>query len=106
MEVSTTPGETIVDTPSAVSMRTPERGSARSGTTTQGWRPISVKIQPDVQAAKGSHIVHSAAMPRWWLLIRRLRRVSHRASAPMATEAVPAAIMNRKDQKAVMTSGV
>ena len=64
MEVSTTPGETTVDTPSAVSMRTPERGSARSGTTTQGWRPISVKIQPDVQAAKGSHIVHSAAMPR------------------------------------------
>ena len=36
IEVRTVPGETTVDTPLAVSMRTCETGSARLGTTTQG----------------------------------------------------------------------
>ena len=106
MEASTAAGETTVDTPSAVSMRTWEVGSARLGATTQGWRPISVKSQPKEQATKGSHAVRRAAAPRRGSDTRRPERVSHRAAAPMAAEARPRPIMRRKDQKVAISSGV
>ena len=54
---------------------------------------------------KGSHIVHSAAMPSRELSMMRFLRVSHMASAPMAIEIMPSPIMSRKDQKATISLG-
>ncbi len=73
---------------------------------TQGWRPISRKIQPKEQAMKGSHMVASAAFPRSVREMRRPERVSHRARTPRPIEAIPSPIMRRKDQKLTMTLGL
>ena len=73
---------------------------------TQGWRPISRKIQPKEQAMKGSHMVASAALPRTGREMSLLERVSHSARAPRPMEAMPSPIMRRKDQKLTMMLGL
>ena len=83
-----------------------EVGSARLGTTTQGWRPISVKIHPKEAAMKGSGMVHSATRAHSLVVMRRSLRLSHRITAPTPTDTVPRPIIMRKDQKVTMTSGV
>ena len=55
---------------------------------------------------KGSHMVASAALPSSGREMSRSERVSHRARAPRAIEAMPSPIMRRKDQKLTMTLGL
>src|SRR5690625_5581576 len=75
-------------------------GLAGLGCTTHGWRPISVKIQPKLEARKGigsatrhsrENQVESGTLPL---------RSSHRPATARAAEKTPSPIISRKLQNA------
>ncbi len=90
-----TPGESAA----AVYMKTPSMPLGSGfGATTNGWRPISVKIQPKIFARNGARMLATA---------RRIShvdagtvpfRVSHHASAQPPAAITPKPIMRRKPQ--------
>ena len=85
------------DTPSAVSMRTAS-GPSGLGTTTQGWRPISVKIQPNELAANGATTSSTASLEYQPLPGTRPRRVSQSPTSARPTVSSPSPIISRNDQ--------
>lgn len=88
-EVSTSARETLRDTPLRVSI---------SPNTIQGWRPISVKIQPKELASSGSTGMTRPARSSQRLVgVRPLRWLQSTSSA-MAAAARPKPIMKRKLQ--------
>src|SRR6478736_1259732 len=71
-----TPG--TVDTPRAVISQTPSTPDGLGfGATTQGWRPISVKIHPNEDARNGVAIAAMPSVPNHFLSVTRPLRVSH-----------------------------
>jgi hypothetical protein len=88
-EVSTSGRETLRDTPSRVSI---------SPNTTQGCRPISVKIQPKQLAARGRTGMTRPARNSQREVGVRPRRCAQSTHAAMAAAASPKPIMNRKLQ--------
>ena len=74
--------------------------------TAQGWRPISVKIQPNELATSGSSgraiASHSQTRPRG----TRPLRVPTRIAAAAAAAARPSPIISRKDQYVIGMTGV
>src|SRR5690554_2259257 len=104
-EVSTVLADTTVDTPSVVSSMTWSTGLAGLGCTTHGWRPISVKIQPKLEARKGigsatrhsrENQVESVTLPL---------RSSHRPATARAAEKTPSPIISRKLQNVMNRLG-
>src|SRR5690625_2855254 len=96
-EVSTVPAGIVEETPSWVSMRTWST-PVGFGTTTQGWRPISVKIHPNEAPRNGIGRESRARRANQGLSVTlRLRRYHAPASASAAENAANP-IINRKDQ--------
>ena len=106
-EASTSPAE-LADTPAAVFIW-PK--------TIHGWRPISVKIQPNelpTSGSSGSAIAdHSSArrLPPVRLMpaaspCRRLRHSSHSATSAISADSRPMPIMSRKLQYVTGMIGV
>src|SRR6266536_985042 len=98
-EVATEPEPTLGETPVVV---------CSNPKTTQGWRPISVKIQPKLLAANGSPTDRMLA-PQNQRAQRpsgsRPRRVSQRPSRATRIGSIPSPIINRNDQYAMGTYG-
>src|SRR5215207_2728348 len=87
-EVSTSDVVVPGDTPAAVGSRP---------NTSQGCRPVSVKIQPKAFAANGSSGNGSASQTSHRAGARP-RRVTHSNQAAIATDVIPTPIINRKVQ--------
>jgi hypothetical protein len=68
------------------------------GYTTQGWRPISVKIQPNIDARNGVGIAQIAMRASHLLSDTRPLRVNHSAASASATEPMARPIMRRNAQ--------
>ena len=66
--------------------------------TIQGWRPISVKIQPTVIASSGSGAAQMATLHIQGFVIRRPPRVNQRPPTATAMAAMPKPIIQRKAQ--------
>ena len=107
IEASTSPAE-LADTPAAVFIW-PK--------TSHGWRPISVKIQPNEFASSGSSgsaiTDHSSArrLPPVRLMpsgspFRRLRHSTHSAMIAISADSRPMPIMSRKLQYVTGMIGV
>jgi hypothetical protein len=91
-EVSTVPAPTDGDALSAV-LSTPN--------TVHGWRPISVKIQPNEFAASGSTTAHGPSRQNQRVTRGSAscsRRVSHSPASPNTVTTRPSPIMKRNDQ--------
>ena len=71
-----------------------------SPNTTQGWRPVSVKIQPNELASTGSSGTTPAASRTQREVGARPRRTSHQTSSANAAAARPIPIIRRNDQNA------
>src|SRR5699024_2822406 len=95
-DVMTCPDETV-ETPSAVSILT-RSTPLGLGATTQGWRPISVKIQPAKFAKKGMGKAMRAMAESHFAPETRPLRLSHRPAAASAAEKAPKPIMSRNVQ--------
>src|ERR1051325_2666930 len=74
--------------------------------TVHGWRPISVKIQPNEFASSGMATVVMAAVQSQRLVGVRPLRLAHRASAAIAMARPPKPIIRRNDQYVIGTLGV
>src|SRR5690349_15410394 len=88
-EVATSPVPTVGETPFVVVIRP---------NTTQGWRPISVKIQPNEFAATGSSGSTIASRAHHRLVGARPRRVAYRIRIAAAALNRPRPIISLKDQ--------
>ncbi len=95
-EVHTVAEPTDGETPSAVSIRTAS-GPVGFGTTTQGCRPISVKIQPKELAKNGATTTSVAARANQ-RCTGRPRRVPQRPASASRIVTSPRPIISRNDQ--------
>src|SRR5690554_2657563 len=87
------------ETPWAVKSHTPSTPEGFGlGTTTHGWRPISVKIQPKIEARKGMGIARMPSRANHGLSVVRPLRVSHSAATARAAEKAARPIMSLKLQ--------
>ena len=73
-------------------------GTSGLGTTTNGCRPISVKIQPAALARNGAATAPSPMPTPSREVGTRPRRVDHRATAATPAEIAPSPIISRKFQ--------
>ena len=76
-----------VETPRAVSSQTPSTPPGFGlGATTHGWRPISVKIQPNDEARNGVAIATMPSRPTHTLPLTRPLRVTQSATSASAAD--------------------
>src|SRR5882724_11579962 len=66
---------------------------------TQGWRPLSVTIQPEITATKPSHQLQDSASRYHRVSNRRRRHHSHAPIQPAASINSPMPTMLRKAKK-------
>ena len=66
--------------------------------TIHGWRPISVKIQPTIRAARGSGKAHTAIRDTHLFFGKRPLRISQRPAAERSTGSIPSPIIHRNAQ--------
>src|SRR3954471_19470548 len=88
-----------VETPRAVSSQTPSTPPGFGlGATTHGWRPISVKIQPNEDARNGGASAAMPSRPTHTLPVTRPLRVTQNATRASAADPSANPIIRRKPQ--------
>src|SRR5687767_5621751 len=102
-DVRISPG-VLAETACAVNIHTPSTPDG-FGTTTNGCRPISVKIQPALLARKGVAMPASAAAGNHFPLGTRPPRVSHSIATPRPADRPPNPIISRKPQYVTGSAG-